>query len=146
MVKRVFVVLAALVGLFGPTAVQAAEWRVPGDFATIPEAITAAAPGDTIFVGAGFHHGAIVDKAVEIRGEGGAVINDGPSPLSNTALKTGFFFPAGNLGNGATITHLRFEGVQFPVFSRGANDVTVSHNVMVAPWLNRPGFVGEPLV
>ncbi len=127
--------LVVLAGLICPAAVQAAEWSVPGDFATIQAAIDSASvlPGDTILVGAGSFVGATVTKAVEIKGQDGAVINDGPSPWNMTTRKAGFFLPEGHAGDGATISHFRFEGVQFPVFSRGADNVTVSHNVMISP-------------
>ena len=105
---------------------------VPGDFATIQLAIDDASvlSGDKIIVGSGYHAGATVTKAVEITGEDGAVINDGPLPWGAGGSKSGFFFVAGGSGSGATISHLRFE-VEFPVFSRGADDVTVTHNLMM---------------
>jgi hypothetical protein len=36
-------------------------------------------------------------------------------------------------GSGATISHLKFEGVAFPIFSRGADNVTVTQCTMVNP-------------
>ena len=55
-------------------------WEVPGDFATIQEAIDHidVMPGDIIRVGTGNHAGAYVSKSVIIKGKGGAVINSGP--------------------------------------------------------------------
>jgi len=119
---------------------QAASWDVPGDFATIQEAIndTQVIDGDRIMVGAGRHAGATVTKAVEIKGEGGAIIDSGPllsasMPCGTIVLNTGFFFEGGGAGSGATISHLNFEGVAFPVFSRGADNVTVTQCTMAAP-------------
>jgi len=116
-------------------------WDVPGDFATIQEAIDSAdvADGDTIMVGPGSHSGAVVTKAVVIKGQDGAVIDDGPN--SHSFLRAGFLFLGGGQGSGASIRGLKFVGAQqfgrvddgkldFPVFSRGADDVTVIHNVM----------------
>lgn len=110
-------------------------WHVPADFATIQEAIDSpdVKDGDKILVGPGYHEGAIVNKAVEIKGKGGAVIDSGPLPWSWRTFMAGFLFPGEGAGSGATISHLRFEIVEFPVFSRGANDVTVEHCTMVNP-------------
>lgn len=60
-----------------------------------------------------------------------------------TTRKAGFFFSGGYAGTGATISHFRFESVQFPVFSRGANEVTVSHNVMIAPVQGVTNWMGD---
>lgn len=117
------------------TSVMAEEWQVPGDFATIQAAINASAvvAGDTIkVVGPGSFYGATVTKQVEIKGENGAVINDGPSPWNMATRRTGFYFPQ-NGGVGSTISHLTFESVEFPVFSRGVDDVTVEHCTMKKP-------------
>jgi len=118
----------------------AGKWVVPGDFATIQEAVdsTDVLDGDIIFVGEGNHAGAIVTKAVEIKGHDGAVIIDGPllstdQPCGTIILNTGFFFTGAGAGSGATISHFIFEDVGFPVFSRGADDVTVTQCVMVNP-------------
>jgi hypothetical protein len=85
---------------------QAATWNVPGDFATILEAInsTSVVAGDTILVGAGNHAGAVVSKSVEIKGEDGAVINSGPA--HGSGLIQGFRLIGGS--DGATISHLTF--------------------------------------
>jgi pectin methylesterase-like acyl-CoA thioesterase len=82
--KKIFIItlafgLAISVANFTSSA-YAAVWSVPGDFATIQEAIDSpdvADTGDTIMVGPGEYAGAIVTKAVEIKGVGGAVINEG---------------------------------------------------------------------
>ena len=81
-------------------------WRVPGDFTTIQEAIDSpdVDDGHRILVGAGSHAGAYVTKAVEIRGEGGAIIDSGP--LHPAGLTMGFRLLEGS--DGASINHLTF--------------------------------------
>lgn len=126
--------LAALVMtcgfVFFASPLYAATWHVPGDFATIQDAIdsSSVSDGDKIMVGAGSRAGAIVTKMVEIKGESGAVIDSGPLPWPGVrSFMAGFLFSGNGVGSGATISHLRFETVEFPVFSRGADDVTVEH-------------------
>lgn len=140
--RLVFLTLSA--SLFTVSSSIASTWRVPDDYATIQAAIDSPAvvAGDTIVVAAGSHVGATVTKSVEIRGEDGAVIVGGPNPWPGTQRVTGFFLPAGGAGSGATISHFRFE-VMFPIFSRGANDVTVSHNVMVGPTQGVTNWAGH---
>ena len=122
--------------------VQAVNWHVPGDFATIQEAIddVGVMAGDKITVGPGQHAGAIVTKAIEIKGESGAIINSGPlltayKPCETIVLDIGFQFGfvGDPPGSGATISQLKFEDVAFPVFSRGADDVTVTQCAMEDP-------------
>ena len=106
--------------------VNAATWGVPADFPTIQEAIdsTLVIDGDKIMVGSGNHAGAVVTKAVEIKGEGGAAINTG-MPYGPTM--TGFYFPSEGGGGGATISHLQFdEAVGFAIMSGGVDDVTIT--------------------
>ncbi|HUT45635.1 MAG TPA: hypothetical protein VMX36_05085 [Sedimentisphaerales bacterium] len=131
--KRLLIicVAAAFATAVGNT-VQAATWNVPGDFATIQDAIDSGdvMEGDTIFVGPGNHYGATVTKAVEIKGEDGAVINSGPA---YAGFMTGFYFRDG-AGNGATISNLSFETVDLPVYSRDTDDVTIDHCTMSIPY------------
>lgn len=47
--------------------------------------------------------------------------------------RAGFYLPAGGGASGATISHFKFETVEFPVFSRGAEDITVEHCLMNNP-------------
>jgi len=136
---------AAAVVILAGTSANAAMWTVPGDYATIQDAVDHAQDGDTIIVAPGYHAGATVSKAVEIRGEDGAVINSGPRPWDASAppignFMAGFFFAGADDdgdgepdGTGATINHLEFETVEFPVFSRGADDVSVQHCTMINP-------------
>jgi len=125
--KRLLTICAvvALMLSLGITA-NAATWNVPGDFATIQDAIDSSlvVNGDKIMVGPGNHAGAVVTKAVEIKGEGGAVINTG---MSYGPTMIGFYFPSEGGGGGATISHLQFdEAVGFAIMSGGVDDVTVT--------------------
>jgi len=139
--KKLVTVLGCLALVFAfSTSASAADWSVPGDFTTIQDAIddSSVVDGDTIMVGPGSFAGALVDKAVEIKGVGGALINDGPvlasgHPAGDPDLNIGFFFPGSGTGSGATISHLRFETVEFPIFSRGASNVTVTQCSMTNP-------------
>ena len=112
-------------------AAKGAIWQVPGDFATIKDAINSSSvlDGDTIMVGPGEHVGALVTKAVEIKGAGGAVINDGPAHSSG--LIQGFRILSG--GAGATISHFTFEVDLAIMAGDPVNDVTIEHNVFNEP-------------
>jgi hypothetical protein len=115
----------------------AAVWQVPGvsptGFPTIQAAIDSSTvhDGDVIDVASGRRLGATVTKAVTIRGVGAATIVGGP--FVNALGSGGFLFPGGGQGSGATITGLSFLGVAFPVFSRGADYVSVTDNEMLGP-------------
>lgn len=110
---------------------RAAEWRVPGDFATIQDAIDSSTVmnGDRIIVGPGSHAGALVTKAVEIKGEGGATITSGP--VHRSGMIQGFRLLVGS--NGTTISHLGFTVDLAVMNAAGASDVTVSHSTFVNP-------------
>ncbi len=130
MKKRIFSILFALVlsfSLIPATPVMAATINVPGDYSTIQAAVNAADSGDTIIVGAGEWAGATVDKAVEIRGEDGAKIVDGPS---HGEWKDGFRLVSGS--SGATISHFTFQGLELPIYGWGPDDVTIEHNKIYA--------------
>jgi len=120
----IFCVAVGFVFAIGNTA-MAAEWYVPGDFPTIQAAIddVGVLDGDTIFVGAGNHFGALVTKEVEIKGQDGAIINSGPA--HGSGLIQGFRLLAGS--DGATISHFRFEVDLVIMNGAAVNDVTVSH-------------------
>jgi len=121
-----------LASLLASTQFASAKiYRVPSDFTTIQEAIDdpLVRDGDTIKVSPGNYAGALITKAVRIRGTHNTVIDSGPLPWSSRPFMAGFLFndPNTGAGSGAKISHLRFEYVEFPVFSRGADHVTVSH-------------------
>jgi hypothetical protein len=124
-----FVTITAAVLAFAGTA-GAADWRVPGDFPTIQDAIDSASvvDGDAIVVEAGNRAGATVTKALSIRARGKVQIVDGPAVTPSA--KAGFYFPGGGQGSGSSITGFTFTGIPLPVFSRGADDVSVSGNTM----------------
>lgn len=122
--SQVLTIAAASFALTTPAAL-ADTWTVPGDFATIQAAIDSASvvDGDTIRVGPGAFAGAIVTKSVEIKGEGNAVINDGPAHPSG--LVQGFRLMPGS--RGATISHLTFTNIDLDIMNGAAvNDVTVT--------------------
>jgi hypothetical protein len=124
--KRLLIIcpVATLMLALGTTA-MAVTWNVPGDYPTIQAAIDSpdVLEGHTILVGPGNHAGATVTKAVEIKGEGGAVINDGPAHSSG--LIQGFRLMAGS--DGATISHLGFEVDLAVMNGAGVDEVTVDH-------------------
>lgn len=98
-------------------------WYIPGDFSTIQDAIDSVnvGDGDTILVGSGNWFGAEVDKSVEIRGEDGAVIDDGP-------VISGWQFGFRLYSDGVTISHFTFQGVELAVYGKVVDDITVEHN------------------
>jgi hypothetical protein len=112
------ILLAALV------PASAATWSVPGDFATIQDAIddSRVMDGDQIRVGRGNHAGALVNKAVEIKGRGRATIDSGP--LHPAGLDYGFRLLAGS--DGATISHLTFAVDLAIMNGEAVNGVTVT--------------------
>ncbi len=103
----------------------AADWKVPGHFATIQEAVDSpkVKAGDTIVVRPGAHAGALLTKSLEIRGRGAAVINDGPP---HSKGKQGFRLMAGS--DGTTITNLTFEVDLAIMNGEAVNNVTVTQN------------------
>ncbi len=99
-------VLVMAVTIFGvaPVSVSAATINVPGDYATIQEAIDAASPGDTINVAAGTYYENITLKdGVEMLGAGAGVtiIDGGGSGSVVTAVGVG----TGTKLDGVTITN-----------------------------------------
>jgi hypothetical protein len=131
---RVLTPTMALAGaLLSCGSAEAAVWRVPGHFPTIQAAMDSSLvkDGDVLRVLPGRRAGATVTKAVAIRGLGWVTIVHGP--VVNSFGEAGFFFPGGGAGSGATVRGFRFENVAFPVFSRGADDVSVTHNAMYRP-------------
>jgi hypothetical protein len=127
--KKLVFVLVILALLAVPSMVMAANpgnvWYVPGDFATIQDAIDDpdVMDGDTILVGPGTFAGAQVDKSITIKGEESAVIDSGP--MHPAGLSMGFRLLEGS--DGATFSHLTFE-VDLAIMNGDAvDDVTVTH-------------------
>ncbi len=107
----------------------------PG-YSTIQAAINASVAGDTVRVCAGTYAGAVVDRAVKLDGDH-AVITSGP--YSHPGLfQAGFLFNVDRSGSGASIKGFDIVGaaqygaddgkIDFGIFSRGADNVTVEHN------------------
>jgi nitrous oxidase accessory protein NosD len=127
----VVVVVALLMGGLTSAIAEPRVIEVPEDYPTIQDAVDFAAPGDKIIVGLGEYSGAIVNKPVEIVGEDGAAIVDGPPYDLDPTIKTGFFLEPG-ISSDVTISGFTFF-VDLPVFGRSVDDVTVKHNIMNAP-------------
>lgn len=127
--KRCAVVLA-LVLLSGSPAL-ASDWRVPGDFATIQDAVDSPSvvDGDRILVGPGSHAGALLTKGVHIQGHGRTTIASGPAHPSG--MSQGFRLLAGS--DGATISHLRFTVDLAIIGGADTANVTVTQNTFVSP-------------
>jgi len=128
----IFCVVVGFVFALGNTA-MAAKWNVPGDFATIQDAIDwpNVLAGDTIFVGAGNHAGAVINKPVTIKGADGTIITDGVHyGGGHPFAKTAFLLLAG--ADGTEISHLTVQNdtnnwFLFAVFSRDVDNVSIHH-------------------
>lgn len=108
--------------------------RVPADFPTIQGAVDAAGDGDLILVFPGDYTGAVVNKNVTIRGIGRARIVEGVGWMPGSILsRTAFRFDLMAGGDGATITNFTIEcdpEFCYGVYSRGADNITVSHLII----------------
>jgi len=108
-------------------AAKSPTWTVPGDFATIQDAINSSAvqDGDQILVGPGAYAGALVTKGVHIVGGDQTVINDGPA--HGSGLVQGFRLLAGS--DGASFSRFIFEVDLAIINGDGVDGVTVDHNI-----------------
>ncbi len=134
--KRIIILVIALfaVAILVPTSTAMAKGQplmvdddgveCPGAYPTIEAALSAAVDGDTILVCPGSYAGALVDKSVEIKGTGGATIDDGPA--HGSGLSQGFRMMAGS--DGSTISHLHFAVDLAIMNGEAVSDVTVAHN------------------
>ncbi|MCH7908814.1 MAG: hypothetical protein IIB38_04270 [Candidatus Hydrogenedentes bacterium] len=120
--KSGLLIAAAL--LLSSSLAFGATWQVPGDFPTIQAAIDSAlvSHGDRIQVEPGEHDGAFVSKSVEINGEGGAIISNGPP--HSLGLSQGFRIVAG--GEGATISHFTITADLAIMNGESVDNVTVT--------------------
>lgn len=127
---------------------EARTWKVPGDRASIQEAVDAAAADDEIRVGPGDHCGAVIDKPLRIRAAEGAsdrqrprIIGCADGPVLFDELRAGFYLPGeapGAAGSRSEISGFVFDGravsdenlspLAFGVFARFAHDVVVADN------------------
>jgi len=128
-------VLTLLVALFPAVAVRDVAaagpawhhrpWQVPGDFATIQEAVDSAEvdAGDTIMLGSGNHTGVLLSKALRFMGKGKATINSGPAHSSG--LIQGFRLLEGS--GGSSFSNLTFKVDLAIMNGASVNDVTVEN-------------------
>lgn len=116
---------AANTSQVAPLAKAAPAWRVPGDFATIQEAINSpnVQEGDRILIASGAHAGASVNKRVDLCGTGQATIDSGPTHPAG--LSQGFRMLAGS--EGTIIEHLAFTTDLAIMNGEAVDNVTVSH-------------------
>lgn len=109
---------------------------VPGDFATIQEAVDTADPGDTIMVAPGSYAGAKITTSVKIVGSGNStIINEGVSaPIGSSGfyLDGGFGGGAGFDIDGTEISNLAITNVVHGILGWIANDISVN-NVNITP-------------
>jgi hypothetical protein len=130
--KKVALVVLCVLAL--AVCVSAKTIHVPRNYATIQGAIDAANPGDKIMVAKGEWYGATVGKRVEIKGERGAVINDGPLH-PGYGLLMGFSLRPG--ASGTKISDLAFLGdgtpdmIALAIVSMRVDNVTVEHNTLI---------------
>lgn len=114
-------------------AAQGHVWTVPGDFATIQDAVDSpdVASGDTIRIGPGAHAGAVVTKSLDFVGRGGATIVSGP--VHPSGMLQGFRLANGS--SGTTISHLGFTVELGIIVATGndVNDVTITQCVFDNP-------------
>lgn len=137
------ILFAAVVA--GAAPVSAAEYTVPGDYATIQAAVDGASPGDTIVVSGGpYEEQVVVDKELLLSGTGGPVIDGGE--VSGTSTLTlaaeqivveGFTITGGrnngvlvSAGN-TTIRYCNISGNRGIAISVGAVAGTVIHDCLL---------------
>lgn len=158
--KRFVILASALALVLEAPVAAAAVLRVPGDYATIQEAVDRARAGDTVEVATGRWCGARITKRLTLVGRGDAVIvgaKDGV-PCGPDLLGThrvGFFLASPD-ASGTVIRHFTFDGsavatdsaaLALAVFGRGENgtkvdDVVIEHTKVrgtLQPFTNRGG-------
>ncbi len=126
----VLVLLVAFTPVLDVNDVSAAgpghrPWQIPGDFATIQEAVDSAdvEAGDTIMLAPGNYAGVLLSKSVRLVGKGKVTINSGP--VHGSGLIQGFRLLAGS--EGSSFSNLIFT-VDLAIMNGAAvNDVKVDH-------------------
>lgn len=119
-----------LASLFTSSA-YAATLHVPDDFATIQSAVNAASAGDTIRVGPGTWCGAVVNKMLNLTGDGKPTITNQGCAGPNSFI--GFLLPS-SAASGTTIRGFTFAvtsvypSPSFGVDGRSADLVVVEQN------------------
>jgi len=131
----VFVFLFA----FAVASAQAAIIMVPEDYSTIQAAVDAASAGDTIMVGVYTGPGAVIDKQVEIVGNGyDTVINAGFIYNPEWPDEYAAFVIPGHAADGSKISNLKIEcnsvNLQLGIFAINADNLTLSH-LTITNWL-----------
>jgi len=127
--------ILAVVLIAATPHVLAANINVPGDFLTIQDAVDAASDGDTIHVLAGRYKGAVVDKAVHIKGTGGTIVDTGVYVSRGYLGTRGFLVQA----DGVMISNLGIQNVGIgvegyrPEGDHSVNDVAVSNVTITDP-------------
>ena len=115
--------------LLCPNVAMAKVWFVPGDFATIADAVTSSdvVNGDEIVLGSGNHAGVFLNKSLIFRGAGQAVIDSGPA--HGSGLIQGFRLMAGS--DGSAFQNLIFTTDLAIINADGVDDVKVLHNTFL---------------
>ncbi|MBU7042473.1 MAG: right-handed parallel beta-helix repeat-containing protein [Theionarchaea archaeon] len=135
--KGLIVTLLLFLSAFAVLGAQlgAAIIIVPGDYATIQQAVDNAHPGDTILVGSGVYSGATIDKKIILYGDpgGGSHITSGVHYGGGAALDTAFHLDTGADGTEIrdfTINCDQSSSFYFAVFSRGIDNVIIDSLVV----------------
>jgi hypothetical protein len=151
MKKKMTLLMLVSFFLFLVSGAIAAEWRVPGDFLTIQDAINApdVKTGDRIRVAPGEHAGAMVTKGVEIKGQGGATIASGPSHPSgltqgfkNLKFTVDLAIMNGAAINNVTVSHCTFLNVIQAVSNWRGSGWEISHNKIIDLRTRNGGGIG----
>ncbi len=117
---KLWVSAVAMILLCASPVLAQTVWRVPVDYTTIQEAVSAASPGDTVRIGPGTYCGASVTKQLTILGEGQPIIQ-GCSGISIGLSLSGY-------ASGTVIQHLNFSGLGTGVQAVTVSDLTIAYN------------------
>ncbi|OGE74523.1 MAG: hypothetical protein A3K06_00055 [Candidatus Doudnabacteria bacterium RIFCSPHIGHO2_01_52_17] len=128
---RKFFSFFAVALLLFPNTAFAKIWFVPGDFATIADAVTSTdvVNGDEIVLRSGNHAGVLLSKSLKFRGAGQAVINAGPT--HGSGLSQGFRLLAGS--DGSEFQNLTFTTDLAIMNGEAVDEVKVAFNKFLNP-------------